>query len=125
METNLKKSLCRMKKVQLSTERSTAGHILINYYTLYNNSSCFHQQDRCNIDNSCTQNNPAEILNKPIQIDTTELDKNMKWPWPKTINVREYRFGSQKKTIQRNWQIRHTRRTKNPQTYHYMCWTPL
>ena len=34
METNLKSSLCRMKKVRLSIERSTVGHILTNMHCI-------------------------------------------------------------------------------------------
>jgi hypothetical protein len=43
-----------------------------------------------------------------------------------TINVREYRRGNQKRTIQRNWQHRvyKTKKYKS-KTQHNMCWTPL
>ena len=42
------------------------------------------------------------------------------------INVREYRSGNQKWTIQRNWQHRvHKTKKNKAQTEHNMCWTPL
>ena len=42
------------------------------------------------------------------------------------INVREYRKGNQKWTIQRNWQHRvHKTKKNKTKTQHNMCWTPL
>jgi hypothetical protein len=42
------------------------------------------------------------------------------------INVREYRRGNQKWTIQRNWQHMTDKTQKNKaKTQHNMCWTPL
>jgi len=42
------------------------------------------------------------------------------------INVREYRRGNQKRTIQRNWQHRVYKTKKNKtKTQHNMHWTPL
>jgi len=42
------------------------------------------------------------------------------------INVREYRRGNQKRTIQRNWQHRvHKTKKKQAKSEHYMCWTQL
>jgi len=44
----------------------------------------------------------------------------------KYINVREYRRGNQKRTIQRNWQHRvHKTKKNKTKTQHNMCWTPL
>ena len=42
------------------------------------------------------------------------------------INVREYRRGKQKRTIERNWQhwVHKTKKNKI-KTQHNMCWTPL
>ena len=43
-----------------------------------------------------------------------------------SINVREYRRGNQKRTIQRNWQHRvHKTKKNKTKTHHNMCWTPL
>jgi hypothetical protein len=43
-----------------------------------------------------------------------------------SINVREYRRGNQKRTIQRNWQHRvHKTKKNKTKTQHNMCWTPL
>jgi hypothetical protein len=42
------------------------------------------------------------------------------------INVREYRRGNQKWTIQRNWQHMTDKTKKNKtKAQHNMCWTPL
>ena len=42
------------------------------------------------------------------------------------INVREYRRGNPKRTIQRNWQHRvHKTKINKTKTQHNMCWTPL
>ena len=40
------------------------------------------------------------------------------------INIKEYRRGNQKWTIQRNWQHNKTEKIKT-QIQHNMCWTPL
>jgi len=41
-------------------------------------------------------------------------------------NVREYRRGNKKMTIQRNWQHRaHKTKTNKTKTQQNMCWTPL
>jgi len=42
------------------------------------------------------------------------------------INVREYRMGNEKLTIQRNWQHRAHKTKKNKtKTQHNICWIPL
>ena len=42
------------------------------------------------------------------------------------INVREYRRGNEKYTIQRNWQHKvHKTKTNKTKIQHTMCWTPL
>jgi hypothetical protein len=47
---------------------------------------------------------------------------NMIGQYGKLLNVREYRRGNQKRTIQRNWQRIKTNKAK---IQHNMCWTQL
>jgi len=42
------------------------------------------------------------------------------------VNVREYRRGNKKRTIQRKWLHRvHKTKKNKTKTQHNMCWTPL
>ena len=51
---------------------------------------------------------------------------NMIGRYGKLLNVREYRRGNQKRTIQKNWQRRvHKTKTNKAKIQHNMCWAQL
>ena len=122
METNLKSSLCRMKKVRLSIERSTVGHILTNMHCIIT-----HRVSTSRIGAATTTvrvEKTAPLRSKTNQSrlskqNQSRLSKqNQK---PQQINVREKPMGKSRKDNPEKLANKAHKTKKKPHKHNTIC----